>query len=93
MRDVNKHELKHLAELLWSGETDCVRIMGLVMQFTRGHEVLKWFDKNNIRGRHLVDFFHEAEGNETRGVLLGVRDVLERIDKESRVLTIMELNK
>ena len=91
---MTKLQLKLLADRLWAGETECVRIMGLVGQFTRGVEVLKWFDRNNIRGRHLEDFFHESEGNETRGVLLGVRDVLGRIDRESgKVLTIKELVK
>ena len=91
-KELTVFELRDLTEYLWMGSAESVRVMGQVNQFKRGVEVLQWLANNKIRGKDIIDFFSDAEGVETRGVLIGVQKVLERIDKGRVILTAKDLN-
>lgn len=86
---------RSLLEYVWDGNPQVVMTLRqLRAQFTRYPEILIWLVKNNIRGQALIDFFNDAEGVETRGVLLGVKKILNRIDHDKfskEALTLKEL--
>jgi len=88
---MNREELRWYADRIWGGEYEAVRIMGQILQFNRGDEVIRWLLKNNIKGKRVLEFFQEAEGCETKGVMLGVQGALNRIDKENFKLTLEDL--
>ena len=68
------------AEYLWAGETDAVRVLGQLKMFERFEGIVMWLTYNKIRGRELIAFFNDAEGVETRGVLRGVKKILNYVD-------------
>jgi hypothetical protein len=75
-------QLRKYADYLWDEKVDVVRILGQLKQFNRFDEMIKWLVENKIRGQALIDFFNDAEGVETRGVLRGVNEILKRIDND-----------
>jgi len=79
---MNPYELRKTADYLWAGETRAVQIMGQLKAFKRFPEIMRWLVKNNIRGKKLVEFFNDAEGIETRGVLMGVKKIYNFIDND-----------
>lgn len=70
-----------LLEYVWDGNYPAVlQLSQLRAQFKRYPEILSWLAENKIRGQKVIDFFNDAEGVETRGVLVGVKKILNRID-------------
>lgn len=79
---MNAYEERRTADYLWGGEVGAVRIMGQLKQFKRYPEVMRWLVKNKIKGKSLIEFFNEARGDETRGVLMGVKKIYNYIDND-----------
>jgi hypothetical protein len=81
---LNQKQLRIVANYLYDGEPAVAHLMSQIRAFKRGDEVLVWFMKNNIRGKHFVDFFRDkANDGLNHGVLLGVQSVLATIDREN----------
>ena len=79
---MNAYEERRTADYLWGGEVGAFRIMGQLKQFKRYPEVMRWLVKNKIKGKSLIEFFNEARGDETRGVLMGVKKIYNYIDND-----------
>ena len=93
---MDQYQLRKFADYLWGGEAEAVRILGQIQQFSRFDEILYWLYRNQVRGKDLVDFFNEAEGQETKGILRGVKYIYTRIDNDKfnkDALTTKELKK
>ena len=92
---LTKTQLKQVADRLWHDikPENAMRLahtMGMIGNYKRGHEILLWFVRNDIRGEKLLDFFREANGNATdRGVMLGLQKALDFI--EGRKVTTKKL--
>lgn len=96
LKEINEHELRVIADRLWGGEVRAVQIMGQIHQFNKDGQILRWLDRNNIRGQRLIDFFNESEGVETMGVLAGISKILNYINNDKfnkDPLTVKELKK
>jgi len=79
---MSPYEERRSADYLWAGEVGAVKIMGQLKQFKRYPEIMRWLVRNQIRGKRLIDFFSDAEGKETRGVLVGVKKIYNYIDND-----------
>lgn len=88
---MEKHNLRLCAEYLWDGYPQAVAVLGQLQQFKRFDEIILWLMRNKIRGKDLIDFFSDAEGVETRGVLMGVKKILNYIDNDKNGLNIKDL--
>ena len=82
-------------EYVWMDDPNVLLQLGqLRSQFVRYPEILKWLVLNEIRGAKIIEFFNDAEGVETRGVLRGVKYILNRIDNNkfnTNAMTLKDL--
>jgi len=91
-QDISLHELRTMANYLYDGEPMVAHLMQQIRQFKRGNEVLLWLCKNKIRGRGLVEFFHnEQDNDESAGVLRGVQTAMNYINNDKNALTVKDL--
>ena len=88
-------EERLMVEFVWDGNPVVLsQLSQLREQFVRYPEMLKWLVVNKIQGQKLLDFFNDAEGVETRGVIRGVKYILTRIDNDKfnkDALTVKDL--
>ena len=93
---MTEFELRKFADYLWGGENKVLPVLNQLQQFKRFPEILYWLYRNQIKGKDLIDFFNDAEGQETRGVLRGVKYIYTRIDNDKfnkDALTTKELKR
>lgn len=91
---MNRYELRKRADYLWDGEVEVVKILGQLQRFKRFDEMIAWLCDNQITGKKLINFFNDAEGEETRGVIRGVKLIYNYLDNDKfnkEQLTVKDL--
>ena len=91
---MDKHLEHKYAQYLWDGKLEVLHKLRQLKQFKRYPEILSWLTRNQMQGQKLLDFFNEESGDETKGVLQGVRTIYNYIDNEKfnrDALTLKEL--
>lgn len=81
MEELDRYQLRRVADYLYDGIPETAHLMSQLRQFKDGDRILLWLVRNGMRGQKMIDFFKEENGSDSKkGVMLGVQRAMSFIN-------------